>query len=106
MTVAEWYKKMGESLISAEGRGQGYMSKIGNNAFMLSLSDDELNAVHPRPGESKRDYRKRLDMEAANSTFRGDVDVIVAVNWFLDRVAYSPQDREEILAKWKEQTGL
>jgi hypothetical protein len=28
MTIAEWYKKMSETM-TAEGRGQGYMSKIG-----------------------------------------------------------------------------
>jgi hypothetical protein len=46
------------------------------------------------------------DKEAVNSALSGNDDIMLAVNWFLGRVAYSPQDREEILAKWKEETGL
>ena len=105
MTIKQWYETIGESLISAEGRGEAGFARIGDNAFTVVLSDIDLSRPPAKPGESKPEYLARVESEDTESIFRGEDDVMRAVNWFLDQVAYSTQDREDILKRWKEQSG-
>jgi hypothetical protein len=101
MTIKQWYDRLGKSLLTAEGRGDCFLTDIDGQHFRIFLADGELSYLPIKPGELTGDYEARLHDEVSKSILEGDADVMIAVNWFLDRVAYCEADRQEILANWK-----
>jgi hypothetical protein len=104
MTVKEWHESFGDEVIFADGRG-GCSIRTVDNMFSAILSDEQLTRKPYKPGESQTQWIKRMELEDVDSFFRPDQDIMDVVNWFLDQVAYSTEDREHIVSAWKKQTG-
>jgi hypothetical protein len=106
ITIAEWYKRhaddeFGADLISTEGRSAAHIEQIGGDSFAVSLTDEHLNEAIQKPGESQEEQSARIEREVTRQTYPGDASIMVAVDWFLDQVSFSQEDRRQILNSWK-----
>jgi hypothetical protein len=87
MTISEWSKAHGEVVISAKGRGQALIGQLPNGEFYTWLSLD------PNTG-------RRLD-DTPDATLPANANIRDVVDWFLDCVARSEEDKAEILSQWE-----
>ena len=108
MTMAEWYKEhLEDRFIEADGRGGAYLDRVWWSRYLFSvvLTDDDLNTVDSQllktwPQMSSAEKSKN-GQEVFKSIFHGSRDIMAAVNYFLNNVSYSKEDREQILSDWK-----
>ena len=104
MNIKQWYQKFGgEYLIGTEGRGTAGLVEVGDGTFMVVLDDPDFEIPDPHSWESKQHYEARREQEVEKAIFFGTADVMEAVNWVLDKLSYSREDREQILTAWKKQ---
>ena len=101
MNVSEWYNTRGETVISADGRGSALIGPVSGDHFSARLSDEDLDAPVLKPGSSIQEQSQALENELLGSVFKGNEDIRVVVDWFLERVAYSDEDRRQIVGKWE-----
>lgn len=106
ITIAQWFKRFGSELITADGRGAGILKRLTENVFSITLTDKQLSEPPPKLDESQEAYACRMESEASCAILGGGDDVIVGVAWFLDEVSFSKADQESILQHWKKKAGL
>jgi len=102
ISIREWFERFGESVISAEGRGEGGIVSLGDNTYGFYMTDDDLNDCLERPRESLRDFNARVEREQRNQIVSGDTNIEAAAQWFAEKVSYSAQDKQEIIAAWRQ----
>jgi hypothetical protein len=100
MTIRQWIKSFGQSVIDCEGRGEACLEPCGDGIYVATMTDCEL-AADIVPGESREQLNARLAERFAESTFSGRDDIELVVEWFANQVCYSPADKEQILANWR-----